>query len=51
MWHLAILLQTPDFEQLLEHPYEYNSIPGVLSDIYDGHIWKEFKDDWGTVLY
>ena len=48
---MATLLQTPNFEQLLEHPYKRSSIPGVLSDVYDGRIWKEFKDELGEPFF
>ncbi|GBC28501.1 hypothetical protein RIR_v02002709100 [Rhizophagus irregularis DAOM 181602=DAOM 197198] len=34
----------PEFEKSLRHWANRSNSDNILSDIYDGRIWKEFKD-------
>ena len=36
------LFSQPDFASLCEHWREKEVVGGILSDIYDGHIWQDF---------
>lgn len=40
---LSNLLQHPDFNSLCEEWRHRNVINGVLSDVYDGQVWKDFQ--------
>ena len=45
---LSIMYKRPGFEDLLKKWTDRNDIPGIMSDIYDGEIWKTFPSSLNT---
>src|SRR5207247_10316200 len=45
---LSIMYKRPGFEDLLKKWTDRNDIPGIISDIYDGKIWKTFPSSLNT---
>jgi hypothetical protein len=41
---LSSMFKRPGFEELLRHWTNRSVIDNVLSDIYDGQIWQNFKE-------
>jgi len=49
---LATMLRNDKLEELLDYPYERQPPPdGVISDVYDGYLWNEIKDDRGEKFF
>ena len=42
---LQRLLKIPGFEEKLEHWRTRESVPHVLSDVYDGNVWQDFQTE------
>jgi len=45
---LSIMYKRPGFEDLLKKWTNRDDIPGIMSDIYDGEIWKTFPSSLNT---
>ena len=45
---LAIMYKRPGFEDLLKKWTNRDDMPGIMSDIYDGEIWKTFPSSLNT---
>src|SRR5687768_10295035 len=41
---LATLYLQPEFEKLLRHWANRSNFDNILTDIYDGQVWKNFKE-------
>ena len=41
---LAAMFRRPDFENLLRHWANRQQTDNILTDIYDGQVWKNFKE-------
>jgi len=48
---LATMLRRSGFESSLRHWATRSKMDNILTDIYDGEVWRTFKDDDSTVFF
>ncbi len=48
---LTTMFRRPGFESSLRHWANRSNFDNILTDIYDGKVWKTFKDDDSTIFF